>query len=473
MDELRFPKKLFNTKFLNFVFNVDKPIQILFGGAGSSKTVHSALKNIMRVLQGKNVLVVRQVYGTIQDSYYTELKKAIDILKVGSLFTTKVSPLRIECSNGRVILFRGLSDVEKIKGISVPVGQIDHITIEEVTECKEDSVNQLQFRSRGGGERYEDEDLDVMMEEIRKAKSVDEMNADYFKNNILSLLGVDTEGELSQNGKTLELLLNPVNVSHWVHKRFFCDDKGKSIFDFEKGEYESESLYIMHSTHKDNNFLTLDDHIRYEQYKYINQYFYNVYCLGRWGVLGDLIFTNVKLARFSDEFIHSIPHIYIGMDFGHKPDPNTIVRVGANHQKRELYILDERVKGNISSAQWADIVYSFLWHDKEEVLADSAGSQQIHDLRTAGLNVTPVYKYGKVEGEFKSHGIGVWWGYTIYVSEQNAPTFAREISEYQWAKDKTGVSLGKPQDGNDHCIDAGLFYAPNKFLRGQKKVRIH
>ena len=49
---------------------------------------------------------------------------------------------------------------------------------------------------------------------------------------------------------------------------------------------------------KDNEFLTAEDHERLENEK--DEYYYNVYTLGNWGVLGDVIFKNWKLADLSE-----------------------------------------------------------------------------------------------------------------------------------------------------------------------------
>lgn len=474
MKTLEFPKELFNQKFAEYLFDTKSSIEILFGGAGSSKTVHSAFKDILRVLQGKNVLVIRQVYNTLEDSYFQDLKKAISILGVEPLFEIKRSPLKISCANKKVILFRGLDDVEKIKGITVPDGQIDHFTVEEATETREDSINQLQFRSRGGGSKLDLHELEYIKEVFDNADSLEELQSQETKEDIFQTLGFDSREDFVQSEKTMTMLFNPVNKSHWIYERFFKDSKGKPIFRIGDKPYNTQELYIMHSTHWDNEFLTIDDHRRYEAYRFISKYFYDVYACGKWGVLGDLIFTKVKPANFSSDFARKRDDIkwFVGLDFGVKPDPNAIIRTGISEARKEIYVIDEFCRGKLTSDQLATYVKSFLWYDKEAVYCDSAGSQQIHDLQTKGVNAVPVSKYGRVAGEFKSHGIGVLWGYTIYVS-QDCKTFAGEISEYCWEKDSKGNHTGRPEDGNDHCIDAGLFYALNSILIRHKRTVVH
>jgi len=303
------------------------------------------------------------------------------------------------------------------------------------------------------------------------APTLEVLNSNKFKEDLFALLGFDTMEDFIEAEKTMTMLFNPVSVNHWIYKRFFQDSKGKTIFEIDDGELNTPELFIMHSTHWDNQFLTMGDHRRYEQYRFINQYFYSVYAQGRWGVLGDLIFTNVKPARFNADFIRQIPEVYVGMDFG-VTDPNAMVRTGINHEKREIYIIDESVESEINSRQINTMARKFLYYENEEINADCAGSQMIKDLRDDGFNVRTVVKYGKVKGQFKSHGIGVMWGYTIFVSV-DCPIFMSEITEYTWKRDSNDQKTGEPNDGNDHCIDSGLFYALNKVLMKTKASRIY
>ena len=472
--QFSFPDSLFNDAFLPYLYEISKPIEILFGGAGSSKTIHSCVKDIFRVLSGKNILVVRQVYGTIEDSYYNDLKKVTTgILDLGAYFKFKKSPLRIECTiNKKVILFRGLDDVEKLKGISVPVGTLDHFTIEEATETHEESTNQLQFRTRGGGEYIDTSSRQTLKEKLLNAASLEELQSNELKNSIYEMLGFDSKEEFDDSGKSMTLLFNPVAKTSWVFKRFFTDSEDKEIFDIIKGVYISDNMYIMHSTHWDNGFLTYDDHVRYESYRFINQYFYNVYCLGNWGVLGDIIFEKVKLANFGADFIATIPEQYVGLDFGNK-DPNALVRTGIDRVKKEIYILDEFVGGSMSSSELADVVIGFT-APNETVWCDSAGRQQIHDLQTRGINALAVIKYGGAN--FKPHGISVLWEYTIYVSTR-CKTFASEIMSYTWKKDRHGNVMNVPDDGvganHQNTLDAGLFYTLNPVLLNTKRARVY
>jgi len=398
--KVKIKKKIFSTWFMLYFTKINRPIEILFGGAGSGKSVHSAMKDARRlVFDNKNILVVRKRYNSLKDSYYSELKKAIAVLGLSHEVSCTTTPLQITCkANGKVILFRGLDDVEKIKSITPPNGPIDHITIEEATEVKEADLGQLQFRMRGGGNRVTDEQLIAMNEMIDNGM---------VKVDILEALDLGSEEEMRANQKTLTLLFNPVNKQHWIFKRFFKkwveDDQQHKI-------YEDEDLYINKSTHRDNNFLTLDDHIRYESYKTINPYLYDVYCCGKWGVLGDLVFTNFQIKDLS-KVMQNVGVCDHGIDWGgggksahaYSKVYNDVPRSGLGGN---LYIIGEcggvkqktkdfakQILPFYSAEQtiWADSNNPLLVDDMNEILEDVYGIQRsyvmmAHKGRVSGRN---------------------------------------------------------------------------------------
>lgn len=143
-----------------------------------------------------------------------------------------ITDLRIKCHNGNEVIFRGLDDVEKIKSTTFESGELTDIWIEEATETQEEDINQLKVRLRGG-----------------KSK------------------------------KQMVLSFNPVNINHWI-KRHFIDSKLATV---------------CHSTYKDNKFLTNEDKEVLENFKNIDPYYYQVYCLGQWGVLGKTFFNAEKI----------------------------------------------------------------------------------------------------------------------------------------------------------------------------------
>ena len=223
--------KVFNKKFLPYIDDKHRYL-IFYGGAGSGKSYTLGQFIIYHMLERKkfNLLVVRKTGKSNRDSTYALLKQIISKWKLSKYFKTNESDLRIKCLlNDSEIIFAGLDDVEKLKSITFSKGELTDIWIEEASEIQESDFNQLDVRLRGKG-----------------------------------------------TNKQIMLSFNPVDINHWLKRRFFDNPQ--------------DNVCIVHSTYKDNDFLDEDYKKLLESYKNTDEYYYNVYCLGHWGVLGKTVF---------------------------------------------------------------------------------------------------------------------------------------------------------------------------------------
>ena len=235
--QLNLSKKLFNNKFLPLLNNNDRYL-VLMGGGGSGKSVFASQKIVYRILneRGHRVLVLRKVAKTLRESVFMEFKKTISNWRINHLFQIPKgasSDLYIRCINGNEILFAGLDDVEKLKSIS----GVTSIWIEEASEIVPEDFRQLDIRLRGKTKNY----------------------------------------------KQMIISFNPIDVNHWLKKEFF--------------DVAKQNCTTLHSTYKDNKFLD-DEAIKVlEAFKETDPYFYQVYALGEWGVLGKTIFNAQKVSE--------------------------------------------------------------------------------------------------------------------------------------------------------------------------------
>ena len=234
--KLKIKKSVFNDVYLPFLDD-DSRYLVFYGGAGSGKSFFIAQRYIYRLLTRPlcNVLVVRQVAETNRDSTFALLTQVISKWGLSRYFKINRSNLQIMCTaTGNTVIFKGLDDSEKLKSITFPKGELTDVWIEEATEAMEESLNQLDFRLRGGNTK---------------------------KQTVLSF--------------------NPISVNHWLKKRFF--DK------------KSSKVKVLKTTYKDNKFLSKEDIELYESYKDIDPYYYAVYCLGEWGVYGKTVFKAINV----------------------------------------------------------------------------------------------------------------------------------------------------------------------------------
>jgi phage terminase large subunit len=252
--DIKINKKVFNDVYLPYLENWDRYL-IFYGGGSSGKSYFIAQMHIYRLLHPSkyNLLIVRQTGDTNRKSTFPLMKQVISNWNLGEHFKINESDMRIVCKlTGNEVAFAGLDDVEKIKSITFANGELTEIWIEEATECQESDINQLKVRLRGG-----------------KSK------------------------------KQMVLSFNPINIQHWIKGHFI--DSGLATVCF--------------STYKDNKFLTDDDRAALEDLKRTDEYTYNVYCLGQWGILGKTVFDARAIQKRLESLEKPIKTGYFSYDY--------------------------------------------------------------------------------------------------------------------------------------------------------------
>jgi phage terminase large subunit len=378
---------------------LDKPqfMQIFFGGSSSGKSYFICQKIVIDNINGANWLVCRNVARTIRNSTFNEIKKVITNMGMLKYYRINGTDMVItNVLNGKQILFAGLDDPEKIKSITPANGVLERVFIEEATEVKRDAIMQLKKRLRGR----------------------------------------------SEISKHIILAFNPILKSHFIYKEYF------SGWQDDRNLYEDRDLLILKTTYKDNLFLTDEDRRLLENET--DPYFYNVYTLGNWGILGHVIFKNWRVEDLSDR-IPQFDRIYNGLDFGYSDDPNALVKLNLDKKRKIIYVFDELYKAGMSDSE---LVYECdRMCGKQYITCDNAEPKTIDYLANEGINAV-----GTVKGA-DSINRGIRWlqGYEIIV-DVHCQNFKNEIEQYHWQEDKYGNAMAKAVDANNHLMDA-LRYA--------------
>ena len=93
-----------------------------------------SILNIMRY-EGANMLVVRNVYNTMRDSCFAQLKWAIKRLEVDDYWKATENPLELRyLPTGQKIIFRGFDDPDKLASTTVESGYLCWVWVEEAFE---------------------------------------------------------------------------------------------------------------------------------------------------------------------------------------------------------------------------------------------------------------------------------------------------------------------------------------------------
>lgn len=238
-------------------------ILMVYGGAGSGKSYFVAQKLVLRFIheRGHKFLILRKQQVNIKDSVWALILEVLLQFQFFSIKINKSDRTITNLENGNVFLFRGLDEPEKIKSVQ----GISSMWLEESTEFLYNDFTQLLLRIRGRHENY----------------------VQYI------------------------LSFNPISEYHWL--------KTKLI---DKLDKMPEAKYL-HTTYKHNMFLTEQDHAQLESLKHTNPLYYQVYCLGEWGIED----KSGKFAYAFDEQTHVAEglewnrneYTYLSFDFNVNP----------------------------------------------------------------------------------------------------------------------------------------------------------
>jgi phage terminase large subunit len=242
----------------------------------------------------------------------------------------------------------------------------------------------------------------------------------------------------------MTMSFNPILQSHWVYEEYF-----KNIGWADKQtEYKGEDLTILKTWYIHNRFLTPEDVRDLENET--DPYYYDVYTLGNWGVLGNVIFTNwtvEDLTGLRDKFVNT----RIGLDFGFSSDPAALVNTHYDRAHKTIYIFDELYERGLTNDILAREVRTKIGEDY--VTCDSSEPKSIAELNQYGINARGAAK-GK---DSVLHGIQ-WLQQQKIIIDVNCINTRNEFQQYKWKEDAGGYAMPVPVDKNNHLMDA-LRYA--------------
>jgi len=413
-------KGVINKAYLPYL-NSQKRTQIFYGGSSSGKSFYVAQRTVIDICNGgRNYLCVRNVKNTIKKSMFNEIVKAIYRMNMKKLFKINHSDLEITCVNDYQILFAGLDDVEKIKSITPKKGVLTDIWIEEATEVLENDVRQLNRRLRGK----------------------------------------------SKKRKRLTMTFNPIMKSSWIYTTYFKN------WDDDSNHYEDMHLSILKTTYKDN-LRFLEDEDIYLLENETDKYYYEVYTLGNWGVLGNLIFKNWIVKDLHAEMVETkngmVPLISTfdnfknGLDFGFSSDPAALSHTHYDKKKSTIYYVDEIYERELTNDKLGAMVKEMI--GKQYVICDSSEPKSIRELQVMGINALGAKK-GKDSVNF---GID-WLQRQTIIIDIRCQNTKNEYMQYKWKEDKDGNVLKVPVDKFNHIIDGTRYGYEDEMTYGRVKA---
>jgi phage terminase large subunit len=432
-------EKEINEHFEDYIFNWDYMQYLLVGGYGSSKSYHTALKIVLKLLEEKRkALVIREVFSTLKESsfdLFVEILDDMDLLAEDNTKSAKqgkvvasISPMQLKFPNGSRVIFKGMDKPQKLKSIN----NVSIVWVEECSEVKYDGYKELLGRLRTP---------DVSVHFI--------------------------------------LTTNPVGIENWVFVHFFkyTDDEGRvhTILDDEK-LYQKRTLvkngtYYHHSTPEDNVFLPASYIRRLDEMREYDYDLYRVARLGKFGINGILVLPQLEVAKSPKQFKAAIKQIprhlrFKGMDFGFEESYNALLWMAVDDEKKILYIYKEYYKNQMTDDQTADDLEKIPGLKDELITGDSAEPKTIRYFKNRGFKMR---KCKKFQGSRLQNTKKIKRFKKIIVSPA-CPNTIRELKNLTYAKDSKGGLIYDEFNIDPHTFSA-IWYGLDRYTVADLKER--
>lgn len=383
------------------LFQSDTRYTIVTGGRGSGKSFALACAMLLSTYDDPfNILYTRYTLVSAEVSIIPEYTEKIDMLERADDFTIKRREV-INDTTGACIMFRGLKTSSK----------------NQIAKLK--SLNRIKTWVLDEAQELIDENL--------------------FDTIDLSIREKDADNRVI-------LVLNPASIDHWIYRRFFIEAGVAEDFNGKKG-----NVTYIHTTYEDNEvnldegFVNIANSLKEKNYDKWEHIFGGKWLLRKEG----LIYPRWEQIP-ADQYPHHLDQWY-GNDWGYGGDANALIRMCFDAVTQTIYL-------------WEVVCTQLLTTDVARYIKD--------DAKTIGYNPTDCLVYCdparpdnvallrrsdisavKATNRDKAGRISYLQGFKVkYVGEN----IHREVQTYSWLPhpQDTERFTDKPQDGNDHCMDA-------------------
>lgn len=303
------------------------------GSRGSKKSTTAAMKIIYMMMKYplSNTLVVRQVFNTLRDSCWKQLRWATENLGVSHLWTFTVSPLEATYKpTGQKIYFRGCDNPMSITSITAPIGFLTFCWFEEAYQiANEDDFNKIDLSLRGA------------------------VPPGYFKQIICTF--------------------NPWSDKIWLKQRFFDTPN-------------DENKLALTTTYKCNEWLGPEDIKIFEDMKINNPVRYRVEGQGDWGLdPSGLVIKNFRVEEFNPLELAALGYEHrAGLDVGWI-DPTAVIDTLYDRENKTIYIFNEFYKSGCQLEEIARAIEDMNLK-RIKLYVDSAEPRTVAYFKSQGIN---------------------------------------------------------------------------------------
>lgn len=284
----------------------------------------------------------------------------------------------------------------------------------------------------------------------------------------IEFFSADNEGKVHGSARDV-LFINECYFVDWEIYRqlevrtralIFLDYNPRSRFWVDDNILGKPDVALIHSTYKDNPFLTDRQRQAIEAYK-DDENWWRVYGLGEMGSVEGLIYTRWATVP---EMPSTFKREFYCIDFGFTNDPTSILRVRLSGG--ELWVEELAYRTAMLNGDIVNVLQQNHVQKNAQIVCDSAEKKSIAEINNIGgfRAVACVKGNGSVVS-----GITMVQAYKINVTK-NSLGVIDELRNYSWKRDANGNYINIPIDRYNHSLDA-LRYGVTTFLQTQRPIR--
>lgn len=290
---------------------------------------------------------------------------------------------------------------------------------------------------------------------------------------ILEFFSVDNAGKVHGSARDRLFVNESQNIPFDIARQLFVRTRGLIICDYNPTHSfwlneiieARPNCITLHSTYKDNEFLTPEQIQEIVDAGANDANWARVYIEGKVGTLDGLIYDFELCDSLPEKNeMDSLVEIQ-GLDFGFTNDPTARVKVVADHRKKILWVRERCYKTHMQNHHIIEDLQMDGIGRNEEIYADCAEPKSIADIQEAGFNVIPCDKDAPVKSDKLKFQLQWMQGWKLFVTKDSI-NLIKELRNYIWMKDKqSGQSLNIPIDCFNHLLDALRYAVWTRFGR--------
>lgn len=267
------------------------------------------------------------------------------------------------------------------------------------------------------------------------------------------------------------LFLNECNhIPFETARQLFVRTTGIIIMDYNPAEVfwaieeiePRDNCITIHSTYKDNTFLT-DEQIAEIESNKKDANWWKVYGLGELGSLEGVIYSFDQIDVMPEREGKLVE--VCGIDFGFT-DPTCIVRCLADKGRKVAYIEQLAYRSHLGNSDIAAVLRGSGLQRSTRIWCDAAEPKSIAEIaRDTGLQVRACDKSAPVKSDRRKFQIQWMQGWTLNITKASVDLI-KDMRNYCWEKDSDGRLTNTPIHEFSHGPDALRYALFSEFAGG-------